>query len=207
MYKGIKPDWCFCPKQYPSMEELLVPVSRLLSQRGQVVEPERRFYLMVQVEQMRCTDGKESSVHSSAGLAVALASSSGLSDMLGAWTNSDRSSTHIRGSGGTVHECHCPLSHIQQSIGILHEVKTPAGTSHEFQLPTQCKGKSVHISTHLLLEHGALDSWSPGRGAAGLGCSRLDPGEASCRRLPVAVATLPPRSSAGRHCRSGGSSC
>ena len=57
---------------------------------------------------------------------------------------------------------------------------------------------------HLLLEHGALGSWSPGRGAAGLGCSRLDPGEASCRRLPVAVAALPPRSSAGRCCRSGG---
>ncbi|KAK0143279.1 Ubiquitin carboxyl-terminal hydrolase 2 [Merluccius polli] len=57
---------------------------------------------------------------------------------------------------------------------------------------------------HLLLEHGALDSWSPGRGAAGLGCSRLDPGEASHRRLPVAVAALPPRSSAGRRCRSGG---
>ncbi|KAK0155175.1 hypothetical protein N1851_002500 [Merluccius polli] len=35
-------------------------------------------------------------------------------------------------------------------------------------------------------EHGALGSWSPGRGAAGLGCSRLDPGEASGRRLPVA---------------------
>ncbi|KAK0144687.1 hypothetical protein N1851_016943 [Merluccius polli] len=57
---------------------------------------------------------------------------------------------------------------------------------------------------HLLLEHGALGSWSPGRGAAGLGCSRLDPGEASGRRLPVAVAALPPRSSAGRRCRSGG---
>ncbi|KAK0140308.1 hypothetical protein N1851_022783 [Merluccius polli] len=42
-------------------------------------------------------------------------------------------------------------------------------------------------------------------GAAGLGCSRLDPGEASSRRLPVVVAVLPvvvavlpPRSSAGR---------
>ena len=57
---------------------------------------------------------------------------------------------------------------------------------------------------HLLLEHGALGSWSPGRGAAGLGCSRLDPGEASCRRLPVVVAALPPRSSAGCRCRSGG---
>ncbi|KAK0143026.1 hypothetical protein N1851_018850 [Merluccius polli] len=42
---------------------------------------------------------------------------------------------------------------------------------------------------------------SPGRGAAGLGCSRLDPGAASSRRLPVAVAALPPRSSTGRHCR------
>ena len=31
-----------------------------------------------------------------------------------------------------------------------------------------------------------------------------DPGEASCRRLPVAVAALPPCSSAGRRCRSGG---
>ncbi|KAK0153230.1 THAP domain-containing protein 10 [Merluccius polli] len=61
-----------------------------------------------------------------------------------------------------------------------------------------------HDPSHLLLEHGALGSWSPGRGAAGLGCSRLDPGEASCRRLPVAVAALPPRSSAGRRCRSGG---
>ena len=57
---------------------------------------------------------------------------------------------------------------------------------------------------HLLLEHGALGSWSPGRGAAGLGCSRLDPGEASRRRLPVAVAALPPCSSSGRRCRSGG---
>ena len=57
---------------------------------------------------------------------------------------------------------------------------------------------------HHLLEHGALGAWSPGRGAAGLGCSRLDPGEASCRRLPVAVAALPPRSSTGRCCRSGG---
>ncbi|KAK0156422.1 hypothetical protein N1851_000293 [Merluccius polli] len=61
-----------------------------------------------------------------------------------------------------------------------------------------------HDPSHLLLEHGALGSWSPGRGAAGLGCSRLDPGEASDRRLPVAVAALPPRSSAGRRCRSGG---
>ena len=61
-----------------------------------------------------------------------------------------------------------------------------------------------HDPPHLLLEHGALGSWSPGRGAAGLGCSRLDPGEASYRRLPVAVAALPPRSSTGRRCRSGG---
>ena len=67
-----------------------------------------------------------------------------------------------------------------------------------------------HDPPHLLLEHGALDSLSPGRGATGLGCSRLDPGEASHRRLPVAVAALPPRSSAGRRCLSsamaGGSS-
>ena len=33
-----------------------------------------------------------------------------------------------------------------------------------------------------------------------LGCSRLDPGEASSRPLPVAVVALPPLSSAGRHC-------
>ena len=65
-------------------------------------------------------------------------------------------------------------------------------------------GRRGMIPPHLLLEHGALGSWSPGRGAAGLGCSRLDPGEASYRRLPVAVAALPPRSSAGRRCRSGG---
>ena len=59
-----------------------------------------------------------------------------------------------------------------------------------------CLGPALGPFPHLLLEHGALGSWSPGRGVAGLGCSRLDPGEASYRRLPVAVAALPPRSSA-----------
>ena len=106
-------------------------------------------------------------------------------------------------------------------IHVLQEIKSrlvggpgasAAGGSSSEGLKQPSVGPPLHqgrrgmIPPHLLLEHGALDSWSPGRGAAGLGCSRLDPGKASSRRLPVAVAALPPRSSAGRRCRSGGAS-